>query len=337
MVKIAIDLMGSDLGEEELSKGVIDFMNKNNDIYFYLVGNKEKIEKIFSSQDKTKFEIINAEKVIPMEIKPLDFLRAKTSSQYIAISLVKDGKADAVLSAGSTGGLVTGASLLLKNIDGVSRGGIISPFPTAKFGKATVILDIGANNTNTPDDLYGFAKMGRLYSKEILGIENPSAYLLSNGTEEGKGTQEIVEAYKMLEERKFPNFKGNAEARNILDGEHDIIITPGFNGNILLKAVEGTASMMNQMIKDAFKTNLITKIGYLFSRKGFKNMKATMDYRKYGGAIFMGVNGVVVKAHGNSNAYAFYYGIDVAYRMVKSNIIEKIRKDFEGDSNGREN
>ncbi len=337
MVKIAIDLMGSDLGEEELSKGVIDFMNKNNDIYFYLVGNKEKIEKIFSSQDKTKFEIINAEKVIPMEIKPLDFLRAKTSSQYIAISLVKDGKADAILSAGSTGGLVTGASLLLKNIDGVSRGGIISPFPTAKFGKATVILDIGANNTNTPDDLYGFAKMGRLYSKEILGIKNPSAYLLSNGTEEGKGTQEIVEAYKMLEERKFPNFKGNAEARNILDGEHDIIITPGFNGNILLKAVEGTASMMNQMIKDAFKTNLITKIGYLFSRKGFKNMKATMDYRKYGGAIFMGVNGVVVKAHGNSNAYAFYYGIDVAYKMVKSNIIEKIRKDFEGDSNGREN
>lgn len=337
MVKIAIDLMGSDLGEEELSKGVIDFMNKNNDTYFYLVGNKEKIEKIFSCQDKTKFEIINADKVIPMEIKPLDFLRAKTSSQYIAISLVKDGKADAVLSAGSTGGLVTGASLLLKNIDGISRGGIISPFPTAKFGKATVILDIGANNTNTSEDLYGFAKMGRLYSKEILGIENPSAYLLSNGTEEGKGTQEIVEAYKMLEERKFPNFKGNAEARNILDGEHDIIITPGFNGNILLKAVEGTASMMNQMIKDAFKTNLITKIGYLFSRKGFKNMKATMDYRKYGGAIFMGVNGVVVKAHGNSNAYAFYYGIDVAYKMVKSNIIEKIRKDFEGDSNGREN
>lgn len=337
MVKIAIDLMGSDLGEEELSKGVIDFMDKNNDTYFYLVGNKEKIEKIFSCQDKTKFEIINADKVIPMEIKPLDFLRAKTSSQYIAISLVKDGKADAVLSAGSTGGLVTGASLLLKNIDGISRGGIISPFPTAKFGKATVILDIGANNTNTSEDLYGFAKMGRLYSKEILGIENPSAYLLSNGTEEGKGTQEIVEAYKMLEERKFPNFKGNAEARNILDGEHDIIITPGFNGNILLKAVEGTASMMNQMIKDAFKTNLITKIGYLFSRKGFKNMKATMDYRKYGGAIFMGVNGVVVKAHGNSNAYAFYYGIDVAYKMVKSNIIEKIRKDFEGDSNGREN
>ena len=337
MVKIAIDLMGSDLGEEELSKGVIDFMNKNNDTYFYLVGKKERIEKIFSCQDKTKFEIINADKVIPMEIKPLDFLRAKTSSQYIAISLVKDGKADAVLSAGSTGGLVTGASLLLKNIDGISRGGIISPFPTAKFGKATVILDIGANNTNTSEDLYGFAKMGRLYSKEILGIENPSAYLLSNGTEEGKGTQEIVEAYKMLEERKFPNFKGNAEARNILDGEHDIIITPGFNGNILLKAVEGTASMMNQMIKDAFKTNLITKIGYLFSRKGFKNMKATMDYRKYGGAIFMGVNGVVVKAHGNSNAYAFYYGIDVAYKMVKCNIIEKIRKDLEGDSNGREN
>ena len=333
MVRIAIDMMGSDLGAGELSKGVINFLKQNNDVFFYLVGNQKELIELFKNQDNSRYEIVNAEKTLPMEIKPLDFLRAKTSSQYIAIQLVKEGKADAVISAGSTGGLVTGASLLLKNIDGVSRGGIISPFPTSKFGKATVILDIGANNTNTPEDLYGFAKMGRLYAKEILNMENPSTYLLSNGTEEGKGTNEIVETYKLLKDRDFPNFKGNAEARNILDGNHDIIVTPGFNGNILLKSIEGTASMMNNMIKDAFKTNLITKIGYLFSRKGFKNMKATMDYRKYGGAIFMGVNGVVIKAHGNSNAYAFYYGLDVAYKMVKSDIVNKIRKEFEEVSN----
>ncbi len=328
MIRIAVDLMGSDLGCQELSKGVLDFMKNNQDTFFYLVGDLKEIEPLFQNVDKARFEIVPAEKTLPMEVKPLDFLRAKTSSQYIAIMLVKEGKADAVLSAGSTGGLVTGASLLLRNINGVSRGGLVAPFPTAVFDKATVILDIGANNSNTAEDLYGYAKMGRIYSQKILNVDNPSTYILSNGTEEGKGTDEIVEAYHLLKDRQFDNFKGNTEARNVLDGNHDVVVTSGFSGNVLLKAVEGTASMMNQMIKSAFKTNLSTKIGYLFARKGFKNMKATMDYRKYGGAIFLGVNGVVVKAHGNSNAYAFYYGIDVAYRMAKSDIVGEIKKEF---------
>lgn len=333
MVRIAVDLMGSDLGYQELSKGVLDFMRDFPDVFFYLVGNKEVIVPLFKDADSKRYEIIHADRVLPMEVKPLDFLRAKTASQYIAVTLVKEGKADAVLSAGSTGGLVTGASLLLKNIEGVSRGGLLSPFPTAVFGKAAIILDIGANNTNTAEDLCGFAKMGRLYANKVLNVKDPSTYLLSNGTEEGKGTEEIIQAYHMLKESSFPGFKGNAEARNVLDGEHDVIVTSGFSGNVLLKSVEGTASMMNGMIKSAFKTNLITKIGYLFSKKGFKNMKATMDYRKYGGAIFMGVNGVVVKAHGNSNAYAFYYGLDVAYKMVKSEIVSEIKKEF-GKQNG---
>lgn len=330
MTRIAVDLMGSDLGYGELAKAVLEFMRDFKDVFFYLVGKKEEISPLFEEADSSRYEIVPAEKTLPMEIKPLDFLRAKTSSQYIAIDLVKQNKADAVVSAGSTGGLVTGASLLLRNIEGVTRGGLISPFPTAISSKATVILDIGANNTNTPEDLCGFAKMGRIYSQAILKVENPSCYLLSNGVEEGKGTDEIVAAYKMLTESNFPNFKGNAEARNVLDGNHDIIVTPGFSGNVLLKSVEGTASMMNTMIKTAFKSDLLTKIGYLFSRKGFKNMKANMDYRKYGGAIFLGVNGVVIKAHGNSNTYAFYHAIDVARRMVDTHIVDRIREEFRG-------
>ena len=170
MIRIAVDLMGSDLGCQELSKGVLDFMKNNQDTFFYLVGDLKEIEPLFQNVDKARFEIISAEKTLPMEVKPLDFLRAKTSSQYIAIMLVKEGKADAVLSAGSTGGLVTGASLLLRNINGVSRGGLVAPFPTAMFNKATVILDIGANNSNTAEDLYGYAKMGRIYSQKILPI-----------------------------------------------------------------------------------------------------------------------------------------------------------------------
>lgn len=331
MTRIAVDLMGSDLGYQELSKAVLESMRDDKDVFFYLVGKEDEIRPLFEGADPSHYEIVPAEKTLPMEIKPLDFLRAKTSSQYIAIDLVKQNKADAVVSAGSTGGLVTGASLLLRNIEGVKRGGLISPFPTAVSSKATVILDIGANNTNSPEDLCGFAKMGRIYSQEILKVDNPSCYLLSNGVEEGKGTDEIVEAYKMLKESNFPNFQGNAEARNVLDGNHDIIVTPGFSGNILLKSVEGTASMMNGMIKAAFKRNLLTKIGYLFSHKGFMNMKASMDYRKYGGAIFLGVNGVVVKAHGNSNAYAFYHAIDVARRMVATRIVDKIEDAFKGE------
>jgi glycerol-3-phosphate acyltransferase PlsX len=195
-------------------------------------------------------------------------------------------------------------------------------------GRATVILDIGASNVNTAEDLYGFAKMGSLYASEILDLKNPSVYVLSNGTEEGKGTEEVVKAYELLKERNFPGFEGNVEARDALDGKHDVIVTSGFTGNVFLKAVEGTASMMNGMIKDAFKTSFGTKIGYLFAKKGFKEMKTRMDYRKYGGAILLGVNGVAVKAHGNSNAYAFYHAIDVAEKMAEKNIVNRIREAF---------
>ena len=327
MRKIAVDIMGSDLGYEVLATGLKNYLKDNKDVSFLVFGDREKLMPVFSDVSN-RVEIEDAKDVIPMEIKPLDFLRKRESSMYKAILSVKEGRADAVVSAGSTGGFVTGCSLLLRNIPGVTRAGLISPFPTVVKGKATVLLDIGANNTNTPEDLVGFAKMGKLYAELVLKEKNPKTYLLSNGAEEGKGTDEIVQAYKLLKDMNFEGFSGNCEARDALDGKHDVIVMPGFSGNVLLKSAEGTFVCMNGLLKKAFTRNIFTKIGYLFVKGGIKDMKDTMDYRRYGGAILLGINGACVKAHGNSNAYAFYHAIRVADDMIKSSLLEKMKDEF---------
>lgn len=330
MIKIAIDMMGSDSGPEQLSESVKHYLKDNKDVSVLLFGDEALLKKAFEGfQAMDRVEIRNTEGIIPMEIKPLDFLRSKTSSMYQAILAVKNKEADAVLSAGSSGGFLTGATILLRNISGIGRSGLCTPFPTAKEGKGTVILDVGANNQNTAEDLYQYAVMGRIYSEKVLGCMNPKVYTLSNGTEEGKGVDEVVGAYRLLKERNFPNFCGNAEARNALDGEHDVIVTGGYPGNIFLKATEGMGAIMNNLIKESFKMNLLTKIGYLFSSKGFKRMKKTMDYRRFGGAILLGVDGICVKAHGNSNEYAFYQAIGVCKTMVECDIVNEIKKELD--------
>ena len=326
MIKIAIDSMGSDEGPEVLSEGVLDYLKDNKDVSFRIFGDEQILNGIYAGVDRV--EVVGTTEVVPMECKPLDFLRHRDSSMYKAIQAVKAKDCDAVVTAGSTGGFVAGCTILLRNIPGVPRAGLCAPFPTYKKGKAALIIDIGANNVNTGNDLYCFAKMAYIYSQYILKNDNPSTYVISNGTEEGKGTEEIVEAYNLLKENNFPGFKGNAEARNVLDGEHDIIVCPGFVGNVLLKSTEGVASLMNQMIKDAFKKNPLTMLGYLFANGGFKDMKKTMDYRKYGGAMLLGINGCAVKAHGNSNAYAFYNALDVSYNMAKVDLVGLIRRDL---------
>lgn len=329
MKKIAIDMMGSDSGPEVLSESVKHYLQQNKDIFFLLFGDGKTLHDLFDScPDKDRVEIHPTETIIPMEIKPLDFLRAKKSSMYQAISAVKEGNADGVLTAGSSGGFVTGSTILLRTIEGVLRAGLCSSFPTRKNGVPTVVLDIGANNYNTAEEVYQYGILGRIYSQNILNVKDPSVYILSNGTEKGKGTDEVVEAYKLMEERHLPGFKGNVEAREVIDGTHDVVVSPGYAGNIFLKATEGMGKIMNDLIKESFKMNLLTKIGYLFSSKGFKRMKDTMDYRKYGGAILLGIDGVCVKAHGNSNEYAFYQAIAVCEKMIDSKIVDRIKDYF---------
>ncbi len=326
MIKIAIDAMGSDEGPEVLSEGVLNYLKDNKDVCFRIFGDEQILSNIYKDVDRV--EIVGTTEVIPMECKPLDFLRKRDSSMYKAIESVKAKECDAVVSAGSTGGFISGCTILLRNIPGVTRAGLAVPFPTYVKGKACLFLDVGANNVNTGMDLYGYAKMGRIYHKYVLDNEDPSIYVLTNGTEEGKGTDEVIEAYHLLKDSNFPGFKGNTEARNILDGNHDVVVCPGFAGNLALKSVEGTASLMNKLIHDAFNKNLATKIGYLFARGGVKDLKETMDYRKYGGAILLGINGCAVKSHGNANAYAFYNALRVSYDMAKADIVGHLRSEF---------
>ena len=328
---IAIDMMGSDLGPAELSKSVIRFINDNKDYDVLLFGNQKDLVPIFRDIGQSQVTIIDTSDIVPMEIKPLEFLRMKESSMYQGLLSVKEGRADAFISAGSTGGIVTGATMLLRLIEGSTKAGILTTIPTMQ-DNPVVFMDVGANNYCLKEDLYSFALMARIYAKNILNINNPSTYLLSNGTEEGKGTDDVVDAYKYFKEKNLENFKGNCEARDVLDGSHNIVITSGFTGNIFLKTVEGTAKTFSSLLKTGFKKSLKTKLGYLFSKPAINYVKNKFDYKKYGGAILLGVNGIVIKAHGNSDEKSFYSALNITKNMVETNLLNKIKEEM---SNGK--
>ena len=318
-MKIAVDTLGGDNGSKVIVEAIIEFLAKHKDTEVVALGNQEELKEL-----EGKCEIIHAPDIVPMEAGPLEAMRMKNSSLYVMTQLAKEGKVDALVSAGSTGGYLSLTTLILKTIPGVHRAALVAPFPTRIKGKKVVILDIGASNENSPEELSQFAVMGSLYSKYILGVEEPKVCLLSNGTEPGKGSPVGKEAYKLLKDK--PYFKGNVEARNALSGECDVVVTDGYSGNIFLKSSEGMAKMMASMVKDAFRRNLWSKLGYLHVKKGMKEMSETMDYKSTGGAMLLGVNGVVVKAHGNSDAYSFGCALEVAYKLVDNNLINKIKE-----------
>ena len=266
-----------------------------------------------------------------MQAGALEVLRMKNSSMMKAIKLMKEENLDGVISCGSTGGFLAASTVTLKMIPGVKRAALVAPFPTEIVGKKVVILDIGASNENSPEELSQFALIGRLYSQIVYQVQEPHVYLLSNGVEEGKGSPSGKEAYKLLKENDFPSFKGNIEARDALKGEADVIVTDGFNGNIFLKSTEGTAKIFSSLIKDAFKKNLWTKMGYLHVRKGMKHISDVFDYKNTGGAMLLGVNGVVVKAHGSSDEIAFERALNVAKKLAEKNICEKIKEGLKNE------
>ena len=318
-MRIAVDTLGGDNGSQVIVKAILEFLDKHSDVSIIAFGNKEELKEL-----QGKCSIVHAPDIVPMEAGPLEAMRMKNSSLYAMTQLAKEGEVDALVSAGSTGGYLSLTTLILKTIPGVHRAALVAPFPTKIKGKKVVILDIGASNENSAEELCQFAVMGSLYSQYILGVKDPKVCLLSNGTEAGKGSPVSKEAYKLLKDK--PYFKGNIEARNALSGECDVIVTDGFSGNIFLKSSEGMAKMMSGMIKDAFKRNLWSKLGYLHVKKGIKEMTETMDYKSTGGAMLLGVNGVVVKAHGNSDEYSFGCALEVAYKLVENNLINKIKE-----------
>lgn len=321
MLNIIVDTLGSDLGSAPVKEAIKNFLKLNDDVKITAVGNQDELKEL-----EGLCEIVHAPDIVPMEAGPLEVMRMKNSSMFVANRLMKERQADAVVSAGSTGGFLSCATLLLKTAPNVKRAALVAPFPTKIKGKKVVILDIGASNENSAEELVQFAKMGTLYSKIIYNVKEPKVYLLSNGTEAGKGSPSGKEAYKLLDGKE--GFNGNIEARNALSGEADVIVCDGFTGNVFLKSSEGMAKMMAGMMKAAFKKNLWTMLGYLHVKKSINEMVETMDYKSTGGAMLLGINGVVVKAHGSSDAFAFQCALNVAKNLAANKINEKISEEL---------
>lgn len=322
MIKLAVDAMGMDKGSKVAVDGILDFLEAYKDVELTVFGNKEELALL-----EGKCNVVDCKEVMGMEDGALAILRKKETSMIKAVDFAKGEDIDGVVSGGSTGAFLTAATVYLKLIEGVERAALVSPFPT-KDGGNVIILDIGANSENTPEHLLGFAKMGRTFAKAYNNIESPRVYLLSNGAEEKKGSDLVKETHQLLKNSEFEGFKGNIEGRDVLYGSADVVVCGGFDGNVLLKTAEGTAKMMSDMMKEGFKKNLLTKIGYVFARGGMKLIKERMNYKKYGGAMLVGVNKVVVKAHGSSDAYSFYNALRVCYELASKDMVNKLKEEM---------
>lgn len=321
MVKIVVDMMGGDNGAEPTIAAVSKFLKDHDDVEIVAVGDEKVLEPI-----KDKVKIIPSSTVAPMECSVMQAMRDKESSVYKAVTATLSENADAVLSAGSTAAFLSLCTLIIKKVEGVDRPALITQFPTKIKGKYVVLLDVGASSENTPEELVQFAKIGEAYYQAFYDKKNPNVYLICNGTEEGKGNPLSKQTYAMLKGRE--NFKGYMEARDVLSGNADVVVFDGFTGNIFLKGSEGMAKMMGGLMKEAFLSSASSKIGYLFAKKGLKGMLETMNYKKVGGALLIGVNKVAVKAHGNADEESFYGSLNVAYTSAKKQAVEKIKENL---------
>jgi glycerol-3-phosphate acyltransferase PlsX len=324
-MKIILDAMGGDHAPEAPVLGGIQGA-KDFGAQIVLVGRGQEILETMRKNGINDLpdgvEIANAEDVVDMHDDPATVLhRRKNSSMVVGLKMLAEGQGDAFISAGSTGALLTGATLLVKRVKGVRRAAMGPCMPT-KAGSKVVICDCGANAECTPEFLLQFAIMGSLYSQKNLGIEKPRVGLLNIGTEDSKGTKLQIETYPMLKkagEMGIINFVGNVEARGVPMGEVDVVVCDGFSGNVLIKSIEGTAMFMGSFIKRIFKKNVLTMLSALACKSGINALVKLLDYREIGGTQFLGIKKPVIKAHGSSDALAFRNAVNQAMEAAKGN------------------
>ena len=323
-MKIILDAMGGDNAPEAPVLGAIEAA-KAFGTQITLVGRGEAILEVMKKHNidtlPAGMEISNADDVVDMHDDPGSVIhKRKNSSMVIGLKMLAEGQGDAFISAGSTGALLTGATLLVKRVRGIRRAAMGPAFPNKTGGK-TVILDCGANAECTPEFLLQFGLVGSLFAKKTLGIENPRVGLLNIGTEDSKGTPLQKEAYGMLQkahDRGLINFVGNVESRDVPLGAVDVVVCDGFSGNVLLKGIEGTAMFMGSLMSKMFKKNLLSKIAALLVMKDIKAFKKMLDYREIGGTQFLGIKKPVIKAHGASDALAFRNAVRQAEEAAKA-------------------
>lgn len=329
MSKIAVDVMGGDHAPDEIIKGCVKAIADTHST-LVLVGDETIIKEKLSAftYDASRVEIVHADEVIEMGESPVMAIRKKkNSSMVVALKLVKDGKVDGIISAGSTGALLTGATLLVGRIKGVERPAMAPFIPTQKG--CSLLIDCGANVDAKPQYLVQFAKMGTVYVEETLGIKNPKVGLVNIGVEEEKGNQMTKEAYLLLKECSDIHFCGNVEARDIPQGEVDILVCDGFTGNIILKFMEGFGKWILGLLKVEFLKSIKTKLAALLMKQGLGTIKERFNVSTKGGAPFLGVNGLVVKTHGSSKADEIYSTILQTEGFIKEELVQKLKDKFE--------
>lgn len=329
-MRIAVDGYGGDNAPQEVVKGVLAALDADKDIEILLTGKKEELAALAGAHDR--LTILDAEEVISCEETPVVAVRTKKdSSLVVALDAVKTGQADGLVSAGSTGAVLIGATLYIGRVKGVERPALAPALPTVKGGNV-ILCDCGANVDCRPSYLLGFARMAVAYQKGVFGVEEPRVGLLNNGAEETKGNAFSVECHQLLKAASGINFVGNVEARDILSGEVDVVVADGFDGNVALKSAEGTANAVFSLLKQGiYAGGTRAKLGALLLKPVFKGLKRTLDYNEYGGAAFLGLKKPVVKAHGASKAKSICGAILQVRDMVAGKVSERLAKDVEND------
>ena len=332
-MKIILDAMGGDHAPQAPVLGAIQAA-KDFGAQITLVGKGDEILEVMRSNGIENLpegmEIANADEVVDMHDDPANVIRKKkNSSMVIGLRMLSEGQGDAFVSAGSTGALLSGATLIVKRVKGIRRAAMGPVLPNKAGGK-TVILDCGANAECTAEFLLQFGLVGSLYAQKYLGVAQPKVGLLNIGTEDSKGTPLQKEAYALLteaHEKGILNFVGNVEARDVPLGAVDVVVCDGFAGNVLLKSIEGTAMFMGSLMKHKiFKRSFLSKIGYLFCKQGVDEVVKMMDYREIGGTQFLGIKKPVIKAHGSSDVRAFRNAVKQAMDAAKGDISSELEQ-----------
>ncbi|MBX9758977.1 MAG: phosphate acyltransferase PlsX [Beijerinckiaceae bacterium] len=327
-VRIALDAMGGDHGPGVIAPGAAMALRRNPALRFLMFGDEAAVRPAVEAHPElaARTTIIHAPVSIRMDDKPSQALRKgrRSSSMWMAIEAVKKGEADAAVSAGNTGALMAMAKICLRTMATVDRPALAARWPTARG--QSVVLDLGASIGADAQHLVDLAIMGAALARILLGVERPSVGLLNVGVEEIKGIEEVKAAGRILREADFPhmNYLGFVEGDDLGKGTADVVVAEGFTGNIALKTAEGTAKLISGFLKEAMNSTLMSRIGYLFAKGAFDSLKERMDPRRFNGAVFLGLEGIVIKSHGGADALGFSGAIDIAHEMARQQLLAKI-------------
>lgn len=330
MKKIAVDAMGGDYAPQAIVEGVNQALADFSDIEIQLYGDEAKIKQYLTATERVS--IIHTDEKIDSDDEPTRAIRKKkNASMVLAAKAVKEGEADAVLSAGNTGALLAAGFFIVGRIKNIDRPGLMSTLPTVD-GKGFDMLDLGANAENTAQHLHQYAVLGSFYAKNVRGIAKPRVGLLNNGTESSKGDPLRKETYELLVADESLNFIGNVEARDLMNGVADVVVADGFTGNAVLKSIEGTAMGIMGLLKTAITSGgLRAKLGALLLKDSLRGLKKRLNYSDVGGAVLFGVKAPVVKTHGSSDAKAVYSTIRQIRTMLETDVVAQTAREFSGE------